>query len=53
MSDPGSLGAGKMDLRYGVDIAMSFGNCHLIFTVQNHAEENAAVLGVFWVVFGC
>ena len=42
----------EIDLWGGMGIGMSFGQDFMILTIQNHARENATLLGVYLVVFG-
>ena len=50
MCDSGSPGMDKMNSGRGVGVGMNR-SCHsMILTIQNNVMENAAVLGVYWVV---
>ena len=50
MCDAGCLGMDKINSKRGVGAGMNR-SCHsMILTIQNNVMENAAVLGVYWVV---
>ena len=42
----------ELNISLGVGIGIKLGCCYMILTIKHKARKNAAVKGIFWVVFG-